>query len=116
MDTKQLQDIAETYWQEYCEILPALVKFDCPKIVLNNRFTKCAGSNHSDDNIVHLGAKFFRKFSRNMITVILPHELAHQIDHDLNRPEFGSKHHGAAWKNIMVKIGQNPAAYHNMVI
>ena len=116
MDTKTLQSIAETLWQDYCEIFPALVKFDCHKIVLNNRFTVTAGCNHSDDNIVHLGAKFFKKFSRNMIDVILPHELAHQIDHDLNAPKLGSRHHGKIWQEIMVKIGQNPAAYHTMEI
>ena len=116
MDSKQLQDIAETYWQEYCEIFPALVKFDCPKIVLNNRFTKTAGCNVWDDNIIQLGTKFFRKFSRGMIAVILPHELAHQIDYNLNHSGNVRKYHDVTWKEIMIKIGQKPATCHNMEI
>ena len=114
--TAILQAKAETLWAEYCEIFPALVKFDCPKIVLNGRLTKCAGKNFTEDSIIHLGTKFFVKYSKNMLTVILPHEMAHQIDYNLNGWYAHKKHHGTPWIAVMVKIGQNPNPYHSMVI
>ena len=103
-------------WDTYCESFPALVKFDCPKIIINNRYTKCAGCNVSSDNIVQLGGKFLVKFPDNMIEVILPHELAHQIDYNLNGWYDRKPHHGKAWITIMNTIGQNPEPYHTMVL
>ena len=116
MDQKHLQQIAEMLWEEYCEIFPELVKFDCPKIELNGRFTVTAGCNSWEDNTVILGKKFFKKFSRNMVRVILPHELAHQIDYNLNHLGNVKTYHGKTWKEIMIKIGQKPLPCHSMEI
>ena len=111
-----LQQLAQNYWDEYCEIFPALVKFDCPTITLNGRLSKCAGRNTCENNSIELGTKFFAKHSYNMLTVILPHEMAHQIDWDLNGWYDRKPHHGKAWIEIMVKIGQNPDPYHTMTL
>ena len=111
-----IQLIAEQYWQQYCEIFPKLVKFDCPKIILSNRLTKTAGYNRSEENTITLGNKFLAKFERNMLTVILPHELAHQIDGNINKWDSSRKHHDKYWKAIMIRIGQEPNIYHNMVL
>ena len=113
---KNIQTLANSLWDTYCESFPALVKFDCPKIVINNRFTKCAGVNKSDSNVVELAGKFLVKFPENMIEVILPHELAHQIDYNLNGWYDRKPHHGKAWIAIMNRIGQNPEPYHTMVL
>jgi len=115
-DDMDIQIIAEQYWQQYCEILPGLVKYDCPKIILSNRLTKTAGYNKSWENTIILANKFLAKFERNMLTVILPHELAHQIDNNLNKWDSSRKHHDKYWKAIMIKIGQEPNIYHNMVL
>ena len=112
----QLQKMAETLWAEYCEVFPKLVKFDCPKLTINNRFTKTAGCNYTDENEIHLAGKFLAKFEQNMLNVILPHELAHQIDFNLNGWHKGKLHHGKTWVVIMVKLGQNPDPYHSMVL
>ena len=114
MDTKTLQRIANAYWETYCEIFPALVKFDCPTIKINNRFTKCAGRNLTEDNLIELGGKFIAQFPDNMLTVILPHEIAHQIDYNLNGWYTRKPHHGRDWQIIMHKIGLPADPYHSM--
>ena len=116
MDTKTLQKLTESLWGDYVEIYPKLVRFDPPKIILNNRLTKTAGYNWSEKNTIDLAAKFFVNNKANMLQVILPHELAHQIDHNLNGWHDTKKHHGRDWKAIMVDIGQAPNVYHTMTL
>lgn len=111
-----LQQLAQNLWDEYCEVFPKLVKFDCPKVTLNGRLSKCAGRNTCETNAIELGTKFFAKHSDNMLNVILPHEIAHQIDWNLNGWYDRKPHHGKQWVEIMVKIGQEPNPYHSMVI
>jgi predicted SprT family Zn-dependent metalloprotease len=113
---KTIQLLADRYWLMYCESFPSLVKFDTPRIVLNGRYTKCAGCNNSDENVVQLATKFIAKFETNMLDVILPHELAHQIDYNLNGWYTRKPHHGKSWIEIMVKIDQKPEPYHTMVL
>ena len=111
---KMLDSVTDSLWLEYSIVFPKLVRFDPPKIVLNGRFTRCAGCNHSADNRIDLGYKFFEKYHSNMMDVILPHELAHQIDYNLNGWYNRKPHHGKAWIEIMQKIGQAPNPYHSM--
>ena len=111
-----LQQIAQNLWDEYCEIFPALVKFDCPKVTLNGRLSKTAARNFMETNEIEMGSKFFIKHTTNMLNVILPHEIAHQIDWNLNGWYPRKPHHGKAWIEIMVKIGHNPEPYHTMML
>ena len=115
-NAKSLQILTDKLWDEYCEIFPRLVRFDSPKIIINNRYTKCAGCNMSDDNIIQMGGKFLKQYETNMIQVILPHEIAHQIDFNLNGWYDRKPHHGKMWIEIMNKIGQIPNPYHSMVL
>lgn len=111
-----LQNLAEKLWESYAEIFPRLVKFDCPKIILNNRLTKTAGYNISQDNVIHLAKRFFGNNEHEMLYTTLPHELAHQIDYNLNGWKVGDRHHNKKWQVIMVKIGLPPLLYHEMVL
>lgn len=113
MKQETLQSIAESLWLEYCEIFPKLVKFDCPKIVLNNRLSATAGRCFSWKNEIDLASKFFIKHKAEMLRVILPHELAHQIDVNLYGA-YNRDYHRQSWKTIMVKIGLPPDRCHNM--
>lgn len=109
-----LQQLAENLWLEYCEIFPKLVKFDCPKIKINNRYTRTGGMNYSEENLVELGGKFFANNKKQMLEVTLPHELAHQIDYNLYGWKSREKHHRKSWCEIMVLIGLAPDIYHTM--
>ena len=113
MNEKTLQSIAESLWLEYCEIFPKLVKFDCPTIILNNRLSATGGRCFAWLNKVDLATKFFVNNKHDMLTVTLPHELAHQIDWNLNG-DHKNKHHRESWKIIMVKIGLPPDRCHHM--
>lgn len=115
MKIENIQELAESLWAEYCEIFPQLVKFDCPKIVYNNRFRSTAGVCYAWQNKIELASKFMLNNRKEMLTVILPHEMAHQIDFNLNG-DPSPYWHRPAWKLIMVKIGQNPARCHSMKI
>jgi predicted SprT family Zn-dependent metalloprotease len=108
-----LQTLAEIKWAEYCEIFPKLVKFDCPKIVLNNRLTSTGGRCFSWLNKVDLATKFFVNNQDAMLRITLPHELAHQIDRNLNG-DCMNRHHRQSWKEIMIKIGLPPDRCHFM--
>ena len=109
-----MQILCNKYWDTYCEVFPDLVKFDPPKIIVNNRLTKCAGYCDMQNNTIHMGGKYFTQFMDNMRKVILPHELAHQIDYNLFGWKAYKKHHGKLWQNIMINIGQEPNPYHSM--
>ena len=113
----QLQKLAETLWENYCEVYPRMVRFDVPTIEFNNRFTSTAGICIVADNKIQLGSKFFAAgFERQMCNVILPHELAHQIDYNLNGWPKGNRWHGKTWIEIMIRTGQKPDTYHTMNI
>jgi predicted SprT family Zn-dependent metalloprotease len=116
MDKKALQKYAENLWLEYCLIFPKLVKYDCPDIILNNRFTKTAGCSYQELNVVHIGAKFMPKHKSAMLSIILPHELAHQIDFNLFGASEKKCGHGKSWCKVMVKIGLPATRYHSLEI
>ena len=105
---------AQIIWETYCEIYPRLVKFDCPQIKLNGRFTKTAGNCEVENNIINIGYKFFPKFHNEMFSVILPHEIAHQIDYNLNG--LPKRWHGKSWQDIMLAYGLPADPYHQMEI
>lgn len=116
MNTKTLQTLTDRLWGDYAEIFPRLVRFDPPKILINNRFSKTAGCNYTEKNEIELAGKFLVQFPENMTRVILPHEIAHQIDFNLNGWYNRKQHHGKEWITIMLKIGQEPKPFHSMVL
>jgi len=116
MDKKIIQRYSDNLWLAYCEIFPQLVKFDCPQIVYNNRFTRTAGCCYQETNIIHIGAKFMPKNKNAMLVTILPHELAHQIDFNLFGISEKKCGHGVNWSNIMVKLGLEPNRYHSLEV
>ena len=105
-------------WENYCEIFPRLVRYNPPKIVLNNRLTRTAGRCFQDLNIIDLGAKFFVKASNKsvMLNVILPHEIAHQIDFNLYGISELKCGHGVKWCETMVKLGLPANKFHSLEI
>lgn len=110
-----LQNRTNTLWAGYTLIWPNLGPV--PAIHINMRLSATAGQAHVEKNVIDMAGKFLwksKEFAQEMISVILPHELAHQIDYNLNSWPDGNKWHGNQWKVIMVKIGQNPIRCHRM--
>ena len=118
---KTLQ-LAQTIWLNryvteqwrgfYIVKFSGLSKFDPPKIELNNRLTRTAGRCWQGRNRIELAAKFLAKFQHEMLTVILPHEIAHQIDFNLFGQSEKRCGHGKNWAKIMVQLGLEPNKYH----
>jgi len=108
-----IQIYANTLWKQY-KILFHELKGDCPRIILSNRLTKTGGYNQSELNSITLGNKFFKNNMYTMLKVILPHEMAHQIDYNLHGWTKGRKHHNNNWCGIMMIIGLDPNPYHTM--
>lgn len=105
-------------WDTLCEIYPALVFIDPPKIKLNPYFWRTAGCCHQGDNVIELGYKFFQKPQNvnTMIDVILPHEIIHQVDWVLYGESEKTCGHGERWCEIMVNYGLPANPYHTMEI
>lgn len=105
---------ADSVWLEFCEIYPRLIRLNRPQIIANNRFTRTAACCEVENNIIHFGMKFMPKFENEMLTVVLPHEIAHQIDYILHGLPKNNRWHGKTWAEIMVKYGLPANPYHNM--
>ncbi len=105
-------------WENYCEIFPKLVRYNPPKIVLNNRLTRTAGRCFQETNVIDLGAKFFVKpeNKKPMLSIILVHEIAHQIDFNLYGISEKKCGHGQKWAEVMVKLGLPANKYHSLTI
>ena len=101
-------------WAKYTKAFPGLAKFKAPEIVLNNRLSRTAGRCWQATNKIDLAAKFFAKNQSEMLTIILPHELAHQIDFNLHGESEKKCGHGKKWCEIMVQLGLPPAKYHSL--
>jgi predicted SprT family Zn-dependent metalloprotease len=100
-----IQAIADTIWQDSIKLFPKLKKFTCPTIIINNRLKKTIAYNRSETNEIHLARVYLNKYYDRMVTEILCHELAHEIDWLLNGWAEGDKHHRKSWQNILVKMG-----------
>jgi predicted SprT family Zn-dependent metalloprotease len=113
----QANQMATLYWQAICKAEPELIRYRRPQITLNNRFTRTAGCCIFGENRVELGTKFFQhstEFYREMMHIILPHELCHQADYNLHGTPKGNRWHGKSWQDLMLGIGIAPETYHQM--
>jgi predicted SprT family Zn-dependent metalloprotease len=113
---KILDKLTETHWEGFCILYPKLIRFNPPKIIINNRLSKTAGKCEVDFNIVHISGKFLAKFEHTILYVTLPHELAHQIDVNLNGIPKANRWHGKSWGDIMRAYGLPADTYHTMVL
>ena len=117
-EIKKLQAYAETVWAECAEIFPALVKFDCPQIVFNARYTRTAGMSFYTLNKIDISLKYYIFHKKHVITEILVHELAHQITYNIygDKAMKAENGHGWEWQSVMVKLGKIPARFHQLSI
>jgi predicted SprT family Zn-dependent metalloprotease len=49
-----------------------------------------------------------------MLAEIMVHEIAHQVDYNLNGVPAGNRWHGKTWQDIMLNYGVEPNTYHDM--
>lgn len=106
--------VAEQWKTRYCRLFTGLYQFKPPKIVLNNRLSRTAGRCWQAENQIDLAGKFLDKFPVEMQNIILPHEIAHQIDFNLFGKSEKKCGHGKNWCEIMVKLGLPADKYHTL--
>ena len=123
MDKKKLLTLIEResvmIWDTLCEIYPALVCYDVPKVELNPYNWRTAGLCFQEENRIQLAYKFFKagnKTFNTMIDVILPHEIIHQADWNLFGESEKKCGHGENWQKIMIQYGLKPNPFHSMEI
>lgn len=123
MDRKKLTNILNNQtliiWDNLCELYPRLSRYNPPIIEVNGRIYRTAGRCHQEDNIIQMGYKFFLyspEFANNMTKIILPHEIIHQADYNLNGLSEAKCGHGIKWQEIMVNYGLSPDKHHSMWI
>lgn len=113
---QNLQHRANTIWLDAIEVFPKLAKFECPKITLSNRLTKTAGYCVVADNHIVLANKLLIVHGLDFINDILPHEIGHQIDVNLNGMPVNNRWHSARWVNIGNKLGYSFKTYHSYTL
>jgi len=123
MDRKQLTKLLNNQtliiWDNLCELYPRLTKYNPPIIKVNGRLYRTAGRAFQEENIIELGYKFFihsPNYAHNMTKIILPHEIIHQADYNLNGLSEAKCGHGKKWCEIMINYGLPADKYHNMEI
>ena len=99
-------------WKKFCGLYPQLNKYQMPDIIINRRLKKTGGRCFDFQNKIDLSHNLMENNIDEYINVIIPHELAHQINYNLNGPKCGN--HSRSWKQIMVKYGLPPEIYHRM--
>jgi predicted SprT family Zn-dependent metalloprotease len=123
MDKKEICLFSNRYaymvWANLCELRPALVRFDPPKIIINARLWRTAGRCFQTTRTIDLGLKFFfysKQYAKTMRDVIIPHEIIHQADFDLYGESEKICGHGENWQKLMLEYGLAPNKYHSMEI
>jgi predicted SprT family Zn-dependent metalloprotease len=115
----RLNSKCENIWETLGEIHGRLVRFNPPKIKLDARLWRTAGMCHQEENFIRLGYKFFlhsSEYNRQMLSVILPHEIIHQADFNLFGLSEKNCGHGKNWCDLMVQYGLEPKIHHSMGI
>lgn len=117
-ETKLLNARAARAWDVFIELYPRLVKFDCPIIVLNGRFTKTAGMAYTTLNKIDISLKFYLFHRNHILNNTLIHEIAHQVDSNLYGEENTKalQGHGPTWCKIMNDYGLPADRYHSLSI
>lgn len=97
-------------WQRFCWLYPELSRFKCPTIEFNNRLKTCAGRCFVELNKIDISTSLYMEFTDEFQKIIIPHEIAHQIDFNL----FGNAGHGKTWKSVMLRYGIPADTYHTL--
>lgn len=110
---------ARGVWGRLVREYPELQAHDMPTIKLNGRLWRTAGRCFQDLQIVEFGTKFFTfnaDYQRNMLRVIVPHEIIHAADWILHGESNKPCGHGTTWQKMMVNYGLEPDPFHQMWI
>lgn len=110
-----IQTISDSLWDRYCDTIPALSGFKKPTIIINNRTYTTAGKCFVEFNNIELSGKLLSQHYDDMILDILPHEICHQIDYNLNPTIWTMRNaHSNRWVKIGDMLGLKLTTYHKL--
>lgn len=110
-----LQGVSNNLWIKYSKVIPKLKQFNAPEIRLNNRTYRTAGRCYVDNNYIELSSKLLSQHYEDMINIILPHELCHQIDYNINTTIWTMRNsHSKRWVDIGKLLGIELKTYHTL--
>ena len=113
MDQKTIQNLANLLWATYRKTYPKIGT--CPEITINKRFKTTAGRCFVEHRKIDIAHKFLVSHSQETLEDTLPHELAHQVDFDVNGWPKNNRWHGPQWqKKIVIQLGIKTSTYHEM--
>lgn len=109
MDIRILQHMSNNLWEVFGALFPDIGEY--PRVTLSNRLKSTLGYCQQEHRIITLRADMFGVSTRYMVHTILPHELAYQVDYDLNGICEDKGGHGETWEKIMLTYGLEPRRY-----
>ena len=95
-------------WAFFRSLYPSILAM--PSVVINKRLKTTAGLCYAEARRIELSAELMAHNLEEFRRVIIPHELAHQVDWDVYQKDG----HGPTWKGIMVRFGLPPDRCHNL--
>lgn len=107
----RLNSNASHIWGQLQIIYPALVAFELPQLRVSKRLKVTAGQAFRETRIVEISNTFLTSAYRFTMVTILPHELIHIADYDLNGYNELPCGHGKAWCDMMLAYGLKPDKY-----
>ena len=115
----ELNQILDVIWDRFLMLYPDMNRFNKPTIVFNNRLKVCAGRCLVETNTIQISTKLYLENRTDFIENTIPHEVAHQVDFNINQYDWRNKRvpwHGKNWQYIMIKYGIEPNMYHSYEI
>lgn len=103
---QQLAEILKSIWNKYCGIYPELKSFEMPVIRFDARIKKVWAYSYPSLNVIRISFHGFKDNAQEYISDIIPHEAAHQIDHNVNGEP--KEDHNENWAGIMIAFGIQP--------
>lgn len=112
---RQAHGIAVETWNTLVNMYPGKLGV-FPTVKFNNRLKTTAGRMYVQERICELSPEIMEYNLEGFVKEIIPHELIHQVDWDINGKTWDLNRipwHGTTWKQIMVEFGLSPNRLHS---
>jgi predicted SprT family Zn-dependent metalloprotease len=103
-----------TFWYNYSKQIWPIVLDDWvqPGHLLMDLGHTCAFALF-DDNVLLFDARLYENNTRDFLTDVVGHEMAHLIAYRLYGDIAVRRPHGAKWQNTMIRLGLAPKKFYN---
>lgn len=104
-----LNALGAQLWGRVCFKHPKLRAFTVPIIKLDGRLgSNALAYSYYEKRIIRLSSKYALRNFTLYVNDVLPHEIMHQVDADLNGAYPESEGHRESWRSLMVQFRFEP--------